>query len=84
MSGQPDFLLQRKACEGSGKSWTPGQLEKMDKSGYFFPAKRIHIFGKTYFMSRSDYNALTHFLFALALMITSLVTLWFAYMGRVR
>jgi hypothetical protein len=75
MNKPVDYLLAAKAYEASGKQWTPEQTKKIESSGYFETAKEIHIFGKTYFLSPSNYKALGAAMVISGLIISFILTL---------
>lgn len=67
----------------NGKThWTKEQLKKMEQSGFFEHSKRIHIFGKTYFIRPSDYNALVTMLLWLMLIMSVGTILAFLFVTR--
>lgn len=76
-----DWLLAQKACMASCEhpqeegQWTPEQTQKMEASGFFEQRpKSVHIFGRVYFMSRSDYKALVTLLTLCLLCLSVMLT----------
>lgn len=93
MNIEHNHLVQRTACEGSGKErvwageercWSEAQIKKMEVSGYFEIRRTIRVFGRNFHLSAFEFKSLIVTLICADALASLNIALLVAWWARVR